>query len=143
MKKILLTLFLALALVGCDTATTQPENTYPEMDYNSFYNDRITDVNQQLTQSESTYYIYIYGDNCSACKAIKNEALYTIEFLQNDQVYFVEAESTSQIAADIVTIGQATNPNFGTPSIVKIENGLVVEVISGGSSVLNVLHSLS
>ena len=129
MKKLILALFMCFALVSCDTT-----NTYPEMDYNSFIKDFITTPEEQLTQEESVYYIYFYGVTCGACQNIKNEALYTIEFLEVDKVYFVDA----------FTVGVNTDiPITGTPSIVKVVNGEVVDYTKEVSDVLKVLHGLS
>ncbi|MBI9008733.1 MAG: hypothetical protein JEZ05_01770 [Tenericutes bacterium] len=133
MKKIILVLALMFSLVACDEETTTTM-TYPEMSYLSFSAYWITDVDEQLTQDESVYYLYFYGSNCVACQTIKDEALYTIEFLDVDAVYFVQADSFSAINAAITI--------EGTPSLVKIVNGEVDEVFTGGTSVLAALHGL-
>lgn len=135
MKKILLIFILAFALVSCDEETTTAEILYPEMSYLSFSSQKITVVSEQLTQEEDVYYLYFYGANCSACALIKNEALYTIEFLTEDTVYFVEANVLSEIHDDISI--------SGTPSLVKIVNGEVESSVTNGTNVLDALHGLN
>jgi len=122
------------ALVGCDDQTTTVM-TYPVMSYLSFSGSIIHEANEQLDQEEDVYYIYYYGDNCSACTNIKNEALYTIEFLNEDSVYFVKLYTSSDIHEDISI--------EGTPSLVRIVNGEVDEVFKGGQKVIDALHDLS
>lgn len=148
MKKILLTLFMAFALIGCGqtTTTSSVTNQYPDMDYNSFLNITILDSEEQLTQEEDTYYIYIYGSSCGHCAAIKNELLYTIEFINEDKVYIVKQEDAYSVHEDIVeaynTYRGTDIVGVGTPSLYKIRNGSVVSIAVGGDSVLEVLHSL-
>ncbi len=120
-------------LVSCDEETTITM-TYPEMSYLSFSTSWINNESEQLTQDENVYYVYFYGSSCSACYNIKDEALYTIEFLNNDTVYFVVADRLSDIN-EAITLG-------GTPSLVKVVNGKVDEIFTGGSSVLTALHGL-
>jgi hypothetical protein len=122
------------ALVGCDEETTTTEFLYPEMSYLSFSAYMITNPVLQLSQAENTYYIYYYGSECSACYNIKNEALYTIEFLDQDVVYFVEIETSADINENISL--------EGTPSLVRVVNGEVDEVYTGGTNVLQALHAL-
>jgi|AntAceMinimDraft_18_1070375.scaffolds.fasta_scaffold00195_8 hypothetical protein len=122
------------ALVGCDNQTTTVIS-YPEMSYLSFSGFIIYDADEQLIQEEDVYYIYYYGNNCSACYNIKNEALYTIEFLDENTVYFVKIYTSGDIHEDI--------PLEGTPSLVRIINGEVDEVFTGGTKVLGALHELS
>lgn len=135
MKKIILVLVLMFSLVACDEETTTITTiVYPEMSYLSFSAYWITDSSEQLTQDESVYYLYFYGSNCGACYGIKNEALYTIEFLDVDSVYFIQADKYSDIN-EAITLE-------GTPSLVKIVNGEVDEIFTGGTSVLAALHDL-
>lgn len=133
MKRILLIFILVFALVGCDKTTT--EITYPEMSYLSFSAQKISDVSEQLTQDEDVYYVYFYGSSCSACEDIKNEALFTIEFLTEDKVYLVEVSSLSDIYDSI--------PISVTPAIVKVVDGEVNSYLTGGSKVLDALHGLN
>ncbi len=111
------------------------EITYPERYYSEFEKLHIEDAKQQLSQNHESYYIYYYGLFCGACTNIKNEVLSKIELLENDVIYLVEVGNSSDIQEDIAV--------EYTPSLVQISNGAVEEIYVGGTSILNVINSLS
>lgn len=123
-KALFVVLGFALLLVGC-------ERNY---DYTDFADLHISETGQQLSMPEDEYYIYYYGSSCTHCKTIKYEALNIIANLKTDIVYFVVADSLQDIPEG-VNVTQ-------TPSLVKVSNGVAVELYTTADEVLNHLKTL-
>ena len=94
--------------------------------YGSF--DTVDNYAYIQTQEEDQYLVYWYSETCPACTAIKAEVL---EFADSNEagikVYFMDAGS----AEGTNYISQMT----GTPSIVVVVNGLIVDLALGNESI--------
>lgn len=124
-KFVLITVFIGIffLLSGC-----QPQ-------YSDFSNRHITETETQLSQPETEYYIYFYGSTCEHCAAIKQEALSMISAMQNDVVYFVVADSLSDVQDGVGVTA--------TPSLVKVVSGTVTERYVTSEDVLITLRTLN
>jgi len=114
-------------LSGC-----KPTTAYQ---YSDFSNRHITETETQLSQPETEYYIYFYGSTCEHCAAIKQEALSMISAMQNDVVYFVVADSLSDVQDGVGVTA--------TPSLVKVVSGTVIERYVTSDDVLIALRTLN
>jgi len=126
LKKLLLVIFLVTLLVGC---------TVQELDYSDFANITLSSPSEQLTQEESTYYLYFYSPTCTACLSIKNEVLMKLALLNTDKVYLVETLSSADINSNLYFTK--------IPTLVKIVDNQIDDYFIGTAAVTEELETLS
>ena len=104
------------------------------LSYSSF--DTIDDYSYIQTQEEDQYLVYWYSETCPACTAIKTEVL---EFADSNsagvKVYFMDAAS----ATGTNYISQMT----GTPSMVVVVNGIVVDLALGNAQIPELFDAIN
>jgi len=134
MKKILLGLIVTLVvtLAGCNTVEKEKEIVDIASDYSDV--EHIDSFDGVLTQAESNYVVYYYSANCGYCNLIKD---YVLEYASDNnvdiKVYFLDADNVT---------GTNTFNLTGTPTIMIVENGVVVQQESGYITVKNLLNTL-
>lgn len=88
-------------------------------------------------QIEDKYAVYYYSTECGACAAIKNRVLdFALENELGLKVYFLElltAEGDYRAMPASVT---------GTPNIIFVENGTVVDTIQGSDVITDFFDSV-
>jgi thiol-disulfide isomerase/thioredoxin len=135
-----LVFFSLFFLVGCEeittTTTTLTSETisYLDLDYSDFGGQFIYNSEEQLSKPEIEYYIYFYGPFCSACHVLKPEILDRFYRAENDVIYLVAVNYSSDINDDI-------DIRY-TPSLVKVVDGEVVETYQGNTAIREMLGEI-
>lgn len=136
-----LVFFSVLFLIGCEETTTTTTTTltsetisYLDLDYSDFGGQFIYNPEQQLTMPESEYYLYFYGPFCSACHVLKPEILDRFYRAENDVIYLVSVNYSSDINDDI-------DIRY-TPTLVKVVGGEVVETYQGNTAIREMLEEI-
>lgn len=104
------------------------------LDYDSF--EQVGDYSQIQLMEENQYLVYWYSETCPACINIKEAIL---EFADNNnagiKVYFMDADKTS--GSNYIT--QMT----GTPSLITIVNGVIVDLNVGYVDIPVILEQIN
>ena len=99
------------------------------IDYNSF--DTVDDYSQVASQDEDRYLVYWYTERCPACINIKQEVLdFADSNVEGIKVYFMDASKTSG-----VNIINYHTQLTGTPSMLTVVNGVIVDLNSGSDTI--------
>jgi thioredoxin-related protein len=105
-----------------------------ELDYDSF--DHINAFSETMTQDEDEYLVYFYSEACGYCSQIKSNVL---AFADDN-----EANMTIYLADTANMTGTNTIPNLtGTPGIVRVRNGIIVDVQTGTVPILSLFDSIN
>lgn len=91
---------------------------------------------------DDRYSVYIYSQRCGHCNEIKQTV---IEYsFKNDSFYFVEYTSEIPILDNVnETIGKNNSEDIGilgTPTLLVIESGILVENIAGSKAIIETLE---
>ncbi len=143
MKRILI-LCMLLLLTGCDSdivvALKDPspkvieEVTYEYSDFNS-----LNDYNEVLSQ-DSSYLVYYYNITCGACARIKDTVL---EFAaDNTTEYNFYLLHSPDVTGDRQTILFEGESLASTPTLMVIENGVIIGFYNGTIEIGDYLDSL-
>ena len=132
-------LFTLLSCQHEDESFSISETT--EHEYDEVMDKEIT-WNEMFSIEQSQYLIYFYSTTCSHCKEIKNQI---IEYaLSNDNFFFIKYSDDVIIAPEVKSTIGATSPCdvaiLGTPSLVEIENGVLINNLAGVKEIMNFLH---
>ena len=91
-----------------------------------------------FTVEYSHYYVYFYSPFCGHCLSIKNEVI-RYSFCGSEKIFFVEASDEIKIGTNTeLTIGATTVEEvwiLGYPSLVDIENGVLIMNIAGANTI--------
>ena len=149
MKKLLLLILLGLTCCATKTKTEvfsnedSPsvigEHSYAEVESKKIKWDQI------FNQTNYQYYCYIYSPTCSHCNDIKNEVISIA--LERDDFYFVEFDKKIiPISNDVTdTIGSTKVEEvsiIGTPSLLTINNEVLIENIAGSKKVIEKIRKI-
>lgn len=128
MKKLfslLLLLTLSFTLAGCEDSS--------EYSYSDFTH--LTNFSQIQTQDEEVYLVHYYSLTCSHCELVKPTIL---EFADTNtkgvKVYFIDAYN--------VTGTNYVDGMDGTPALLTISNGLIVDMNVGSVNIPLVLEDI-
>ncbi len=92
---------------------------------------------------EDQYIVYWYGLNCSHCNDIKQEVL---EFADNNKagikVYLMDSSNATTGTNDIVDPDTGVAMT-GTPSMIVVVDGVVVDVFVGSGDVPNLIDDIN
>lgn len=84
-------------------------------------------------QEEDTYFVYWYGDNCSHCTAIKDQVM---DFAKHaDYEFYTINSSNASGTPNLIHPDDPTIYMSGTPTLIVIQNGEVVDMAVGGDKV--------
>lgn len=132
MRKLLF--LMCTLLCGCTPMTNSIDYEYDDvLDKHIQFGDIFT--------MENDYFIYIYMIRCYHCNLIKNQMIeYSMKY---DNFYFLECPDEISISNDVShTIGIKTLSELsinGTPTLLMIEDKMLVLNISGSVKILNYL----
>jgi len=105
-----------------------------ELEYSSF--DRIEDYSEITNMNEDKYLVYFYSEECYYCKEIKYDVL---EFADKNnegiKVYFLDAGN--------VTGYNNISGMDGTPSMLMVVNGQLVDLVGGSTQILGVFDQIN
>jgi|LGVF01.2.fsa_nt_gb thiol-disulfide isomerase/thioredoxin len=105
-----------------------------ELEYTSF--DRIEDYSDITNMNENEYLIYFYSEECYYCKEIKYDVLeFADENNEGIKVYFLDAGN--------VTGYNNISGMDGTPSILMVVNGQLVDLVGGSTQILSVFEQIN
>ena len=137
---------LLMFTAGCAKQTNNDVSVSTYHDYDEFEDNTIEWLD--LLNQEGRYYAYIYSPRCGHCNDIKQDVLGYA--LNRNDFYFVEYSSDIPIANNIEdTIGKDDIGVVfikGTPTLIEVENHVVINNIAGSNSILDTLtnhYSLS
>ncbi len=104
-----------------------------DLEYDSF--DRIEDYSLIGDMPESEYLVYYYSDNCYYCSKIEIEVLsFADDNNRNIKVYFLDAGNVT---------GYNNVPGLnGTPSLVTVINGQMVDLSSGSVKIVETFEKI-
>lgn len=126
------------ALLSC---SNQQANSAKKLDYLDFENRTIL-WGEVFSIDSDLYYVYIFSKTCSYCNEIKDDILDFAD--KNEYFYFleyVEEVVISNYVDDTIGINDINNLKIlGTPSLLKIDNGILVDNVSGKSKIMNLLR---
>lgn len=113
----------------------------PPITYNSF--DKANSYTEFTQMEEDEYLVYWYGDNCSHCIEIKEDILaFANDNNRGIKMYFAESSETDgnwQIIID----PDDFSPITGTPSLITVKNGIIVDIAKGKVEVLATLDAIN
>ncbi len=105
-----------------------------ELTYSSF--DHINDYSEITNKDEDKYLVYYYSEICGHCNDIKIQVLeFADENNEDIKVYFIDA-------------GKVTGYNNiqgmnGTPSLLMVVNGQLVDFVSGSDKIINIFDQIN
>ena len=131
---------LLLCTVSCSKTETSFSSEQIYHDYDEIQEKTIM-WNELLNQKQRHYYSYIYSPRCGHCNEIKQEV---IDYgLEHNDFYFILYTNDIPVDYEIeTTIGKSDiNDVFilGTPSLIEIENSVVINNLAGSKSILMTL----
>ena len=145
MKRLFLILSATLLLNGCAKSKTasipMSESLMSLFDYNDIDNRKIT-WESIFSLGDNRYRVYIYSEKCGHCNEIKQTI---IEHSKTDEFfYFLEYNSDIPILDSVdETIGKSNYKEIGilgTPTLLVIENRVLVENIAGSKAIIDTLE---
>lgn len=144
MRKIFLTLLTPLTLVACaNSGGGGSDPVIPVHDYSEVEHlERKWET--LFSQPEDHYYLYCYGVHCRSCHKIKNEVIeYALH--GNKTIYFCAEGYVVYPDGDVEeTLGKTDIMDvfiIGTPSILEVKNGVILNNGAGGQTVLEIIKS--
>ncbi|MCD6482219.1 MAG: thioredoxin family protein, partial [Candidatus Izimaplasma sp.] len=105
-----------------------------ELTYSSF--DHINDYSEISHMDEDEYLVYYYSEICGHCNDIKIQVLEFADDNNEDiKVYFIDA-------------GKVTGYNYisgmnGTPSLLMVVDGQLVDLVSGSDKIINIFDQIN
>lgn len=143
MKKIRLILPIFMLLTSCQTGAKNKEEKH--YDYSDFSQYQIEWKNLFFT-AKTHYFVYIYSESCLHCINMKDEILPYFED-DNYTMFLIPYSSDIPVGFDTYkTIGEKDIDSMwilGVPSLIEIDNQMVVNNVSGKEDILFVLESQS
>lgn len=125
----------------------------PTLGYNDFNDVRLQNFSEVTQQDEEEYFVYFYGERCDFCTDIKSEILgfadsnnadlkvYVIESADPDDYVQITRQGQTINAAPI--LDPATGLNItGTPTLITVRNGIVVDVSAGPNVIVDVIEQV-
>ena len=105
-----------------------------DLEYSNF--DRIPDYSLITNMPEDEYLVYFYSDDCYYCKEIKFQVL---EFADNNnagiKVYLLDAGN--------VTGYNSVSGMDGTPTVLMVVNGQLVDLVGGSTQIISVFDEIN
>lgn len=115
----------------------------PVLSYEDFEPYTIQRYSQITEMSEDQYLVYYYGESCSHCKDIKQTVLnFTNENDAGVRVYLLES-STDDFSNNNVVHPVTGVAMTGTPSMITVRNGVIVDLNVGKDLVLDLMDKIN
>lgn len=112
------------------------------VDYDTF--DHIYDYNDIADQSESSYLVYYYGEDCSYCKEIKNDFLdFSYNNEQGVKVYLIDSSDSTNWPVEWNAQLQDYYPVYGTPTVFTVSSGRIVDISRGAVEVMDTVEAIT
>ncbi len=109
--------------------------------YNSF--DKVNSYTEFTQMEEDEYLVYWYGDNCSYCIEIKADVLsFATDNNRGIKMYFAESSETDGNWQSIIDPDDGSAIT-GTPSLITVKNGIIVDIAKGKVEVIAVLDAIN
>jgi len=105
-----------------------------DLEYSSF--DRIEDYGDIAIMPENEYLIYFYSEECYYCKEIKFDVLeFANENNEGVKVYFLDA-------GNVTGYNNVTGMD-GTPTMLTIVNGQLVDIVGGSTQIISLFAEIN
>ena len=106
--------------------------------------DKLTSFQAIDRQAEDQYLVYFYSESCSHCATIKDTVLKFAKSNDTDlKVYLLDAGSGISGVNNIVNPNNPNDLMDGTPSLVTVVDGRIVDLNSGATDIPNVLELIN
>lgn len=135
----------AAMFVSCSPAQNEQSNKNASTEYEIPIEQEIY-LTDSLSQKESQYLVFFHSDTCSHCKEIIGDVL---SFCDENiiKLYFLNIKKpTNEIktcSKEEITIGVNSYEDLqivGTPSIIKVENGVTTANVAGKEDCLTLIN---
>ena len=138
-------LFVAAMFVSCSPVKNEQSNKNASTEYELPTEQEIF-LKDCLAQNESQYLVFFHSDTCTHCQEIRGDVL---SFCEENilKMYFLNTKKpTNEIqtcSREEITLGISGYENLkivGTPTIIKVENGVTVANVAGKDDCLTLLN---
>jgi len=142
---VLSSLFL-ITLCSCSLSgqSLNNESNHRFEDY-QIVNDNQINWQDVLMQEESNYFVFVYSETCSNCHDIQEEIVnFAVDKIM--PTYFVDTKKSGDvtISKDVdSSIGASKMDDvsiLGTPSVLEVEDKIVIANIAGKENILSLLN---
>lgn len=114
----------------------------PALQYEDFADVTIDTMDEITVQEEDSYLVYYYGEDCGYCKTIKKQVLeFADENDNNIKVYLIESAEDKD--PTVIVHPTTSVPMTGTPSMVTVKNGVVVDINAGPDLILDLIEQVN
>ena len=144
MKRALLLMVFTLLFGGCTKNIKQTSQTsIEEMSHYDYdvIKEKIINWNDLFSVEKDHYNAYIYSKTCVHCNEIKQDII--SYGLNHDDFYFIEYNKSIPVSESVdATIGKSNVEEIsilGTPTLLTIENGILIKNIAGGKAILEAI----
>ena len=139
------TLLVAAMFVSCSPAQNEQSNKNASTEY-EIPIEREIFLKDCLSQNESQYLVFFHSETCSHCKEIRGDVLSFCE-ANLTKIYFLDIKKpTNEIqtcSKEEIAVGVSNYEDLkivGTPTIIKVENGVTVINVAGKENCLTLLN---
>lgn len=109
--------------------------------FKAFDNSIELNVSNLTEMKEDQYVVYFYSDTCSACIAIRDEvAAFKAGNNADIKLYYLDSANVSQNDYSYLN---STFGIGGTPAMLTIVNGVVVDVNAGSLDITNIFDAIN
>lgn len=114
----------------------------PPLKYDDFLDVTIETMPEITQQEEESYLVYYYGEDCGWCKTIKDDVLsFANENNGGVKVYLIESAEDKD---PTIIVDPTTNaPMTGTPTMVTVKNGVVVDLNIGPDLIIDLIKQVN
>lgn len=132
-----------MILLGIIPNSCSPKNEKVDRDYSDYENITISWENVFFA-AKSQYFVYIFSETCGHCIAIKDDIL-TFADEEEFPIYLVQFSEDIPVTYSVEdTIGATNIENLsilGTPTLIEIDEGVVVKNVAGAGRIIPLLYS--
>lgn len=136
-------LYLIPLLFSCGGASQEKSKEDIPIHNYSEVADRMIDWYSSLSQKDNKYYVYCYSNICKYCDEIKNEVI-DISLKHKKNIYFCNSNIRIEELDPSATIGMSNIEDLyirGFPSLIEVNNAIVMNNTVGKSKVIEILRN--
>jgi thiol-disulfide isomerase/thioredoxin len=112
------------------------------IDYDSFTH--IQSYNDLPDQSEDSYLVYYYGENCTHCRDIKTQFLdFAYNNSQGIKVYLMDSSRSTDWPVQWSAQYEDYIPVYGTPTVFTVVDGTIVDISRGSIEVMDTVDDIT